>query len=146
MTLALVAGGVALIFVARASEASFGTATVSEPSGQFTALLPATALGDLSQARSLRVVLPGNKSQSVPVARLRTRLATDSAVRRAGLARPAEPSVLLTGRVALAGLPAALAHRGRFVTSVALILRSQPIADVLTRELAVILGQREAGQ
>ena len=128
------------------SRSSFGTAAVSEPAGQFTALLPATALGDLHQARSLRIVLPGNRWRAVPVARLRMRLATDSAVRRAGLAPSAEPGILLTGRVALARLPGALAQHGRFVTSVALVLRSQPIAGVLARELAVIFGQREAGQ
>ncbi len=145
LTVALICAGIAVTGMARTAEYSYGRAAI-EPGGRFAALLPAAVLPDLAAARDLRVALPGRGLRSVRVRKLKARLATRSAVRRRGLGQATQPSVLLTGRVTVTGLTGSAPTGRPFVTQVALVLRSRPVAVILAREFEVMLGTREAGQ
>ncbi len=146
LTLALICVGVAAVGMARTAEYSYGRAAILEPGGRFAALLPAAVVPDLGAARDLSVALPGRGMRPVSVRGLRATLATRSAVRRAGLRPVKQPSVLLTGRVSVPGLPRAPRGGRPFRTQVALVLRSRPVAVILAREFEVMLGTRAAGR
>jgi hypothetical protein len=135
-----------VIGIARTSEYSFGRAVVAMPSGRFAALLPVAVAPDLRVARSVRIALPGHGWQPVRVIAVTARLATANSVRRAGLRLPSQPSILLTGRLALTTTAGVAGRPGKMVTTMALVLRSQRFARLLSAELAVILGESGPGQ
>jgi len=124
LALGLVAAGIALALTARTADESYGTAVVTEPGGQFTALLPVAAVSGLAHARGLAVVLDGSRSQLAP---------------------PAQPSILLTGRLAPGAVTPPSGRTGRLVTSMALVLQSEPVGAIVVREFEVMLGTRQAG-
>jgi hypothetical protein len=142
VALGLVAAGVALTVVARTAQESDGTAIVTEPGGQFAALLPVGVTADLTHVSGLALVLAEPRSRRVTIAGARIQLADPALARQAGLAAPDQPSVLLTGR--LAGAQAQQPH-GRTITPVALVVRSQAVGAVIVREFEVMLGTRQAG-
>jgi len=146
LTLVLIAAGVVLAGIAKTSEYSFGRAVVAMPSGRFAALLPVTVAPDLSAAREFRIALPGRGWQPVRVIAVTARLATSGAVRRAGLRPPSQPSILLTGRLVLTAPAGAPGRPGKMATTMALGLRSERFASMLSAELAVILGDSRPGQ
>ena len=146
LTLALICAGLAVAGLARTAEYSYGRAAIEEPGGRFAALLPAAVLPDLAAARDLSVAWPGRGLRPVHILRLKARLATRSAVRRAGLGPATQPSVLLTGRLAMTGVTGTAPAGRPFVTQVALVLRSRPVAAILAREFEVMLGTRGAGR
>ncbi len=148
LTLVLLAAGMLTIGIAKTSEYSFGRAVVAVPSGQFAALLPVAVAPDLAagRARGLRIALPGRGWQPVRVIAMTARLATPGLVRRAGLRLPSQPSILLTGVLALTAPAGAPAEMGKVVTTMALVIRSERFASLLSAELAVILGESRPGQ
>lgn len=143
LALVLVAAGVVVTMTATTPQESYGTAVVSQPDGRFAALLPVAVVPDLIHARTLAVVLNG--SAPIRITGARARLAEPSLVREAGLPQPAQPSILLTGRMPPGQVPA-LAGRGtRVITSLALVTRTQPVGAIVVREFEVMLGKGGAG-
>jgi hypothetical protein len=148
LALALVAAGIALLVFVRTAPQSDGTAVITEPGGQFAALLPvaaATDLTDLTSAAhpgSLAVVLAVPRSGQVHIAGARVQLAAPALVSRAGLAQPDQPSILLTGRLQPGEIPGGL---GRLTTPVALVVQSVPVGAIVGEEFEVMLGTRAAG-
>lgn len=145
LALGLVAAGIALILTARTAQESDGTAVVSAPSGQFAALLPVAAAPELAHARGLSVVLGTSGARQVRVTGARVQLADPGPVRRAGLAQPAQASILLTGRLAPGAIGPPSRRNRRLVTSMALVLPSEPVGAIVVREWQVMLGTRQAG-
>jgi hypothetical protein len=143
LVLALVAAGIALLLTVRTAEENYGTGVVTEPGGYFAALLPVAAAPDIAAGHQVAVELSVPASRQVSITRARLQLADATLARQAGLTPPAEPSILLTGRIA----PSALARHfsGRTMTPVAVVVRSQPLGSIVVREFEVMLGTREAG-
>lgn len=142
LSLGLAAAGIVMALLARTTPESDGTAAVSEPGGGFAALLPVAAVADLAQVRSATVLLraPGWQAR-VRVTRMR--LAQPGLARQAGLPPPAEPSILLTGRLAPGAVPPP-GQGGRLVSPVALVLPSETVGDIVAREFEAVIGIREA--
>jgi hypothetical protein len=143
LALVFVAAGVALTVTARSAPESDGTAVVSQPDGRFAALLPVSAIRDLSQAGQLAVVVDG--SSPIRVTGARVRLANASLVRQAGLAQPSQASILLTGRLAPGQLPPVAGRSRRVITSLAVVARSEPVGTIMASEFEVMLGTGRAG-
>jgi hypothetical protein len=143
LALGLVALGVVLALTAKSAEESDGTAVVTEPGGQFAALLPVAAAADLAHGGVLAVVLTGSRSQPVTITAARAQLADATVARRAGLPQPDQPSILVTGRLAPGGLAPGLTRHGAMPA--ALILRPERVATIVADEFQVMLGTREAG-
>jgi hypothetical protein len=139
LALVFVAAGVALTVTARTAQQSDGTAVVTQPGGRFAALLPVATIPDLIQAGGLALVLNG--SPPIRVTGPQVRLADPSLIRQAGLAQPSQPSVLLTGRLAPSPVPQLAAGSGRVITSVSLVIRSEPVGAIVVREFEVMLGK-----
>jgi hypothetical protein len=145
LALALVAAGTALVLTARTAPESEGTAVVVEPGDQFAALLPVGAAPELAHARGLTVVLGISRARQLSVSGARVQLADPGPVRRAGLAQPAQPSILLTGQLPPGAIRPPPGRSRRLVTSIALVLPSEPIEAIVAREWDVMLGTRTAG-
>lgn len=139
LALAFVALGVALTVTARTAQQSDGTAVVSEPGGRFAALLPVATIPDLIHASGLALVLDG--SPPIGVTGAQVRLAYPSLIAHAGLAQPSQPSILLTGRLAPGPVPQLAVSTRRRITSVALVIRSEPVGAIVVREFEVMLGK-----
>ena len=143
LTLGLVAAGIAVASVAQVRQSSYGSAVVNPGSGRFAAVFPAGVVPDLAGAKGLGFALPGEGLRAIPVTGLHLTLASGSAVSRAGLPMPDQPSILLTGQLPAAAVPpmaAASLH-----TSAVVILPARSLAAVLGHELNVMLGQSRAG-
>src|SRR5262249_30292513 len=139
-TLVLLAAAVTSLFLIRTDESASGPAVVDGRTGAVTAILPAAAGPDLPNARGFTVSLPSGRSALITG--LRARLADVASIRRAGLVPPAQPAILLTGRLVarLAGRQgpgasaAAAAAGGEPIhTQVSVVLRTESLADVLAR-------------
>jgi hypothetical protein len=144
LALGLVAAGIVVVMTARTAQCDYGTSVITEPGDRFAALLPAAALPDLTRSRDLDVVLELPSSRAVRVTRAQVQLAAPNLVRRAGLAPPAQPSILLTGRLT-AGTAASAAQAARKITPMKVIVGSEPVAALLADEFQVMLGIRGAG-
>jgi hypothetical protein len=156
VALGLVAAGIVVVMTARTAQCDYGTAVITEPGDRFAALLPVAVLPDLARSRNLDVVLELPRSRQVRVTWVRVRLAGPNLDRRAGLAPPTQPSLLLTGRLtagtaaevsgaARDGAPAWAGRAAREITPMTLIVGSEPVAALLASELQVMLGIRRAG-
>lgn len=143
LALVFVAAGAALTVTARTVQESDGTAVVNEPHGRFAALLPIAAVPDLTHASPLAVRLDG--SPPITVTGAQVRLAEPSLVRQAGLAQPAQASVLLTGRLAHSPVPQLAGRSGPIITSAALVSRPEPVGAVVVSELEAMIGLRGNG-
>ena len=146
-TLVLLAAAVTSIFLIRTDESASGPAVVDGRTGAVTAILPAAAGPDLPNAQGFTVTLPSGRSALITG--LRARLADVASIRRAGLVPPAQPAILLTGRLVgrLAGRQgpgasaAAAAAGGEPIhTQVSVVLRTESLADVLARQFGAMLG------
>jgi hypothetical protein len=156
LALGLVAAGIFVVMTVRTAQGDYGTAVITEPGDRFAALLPVAALPDLAQSRDLDVVLELPRSRAVRVTLGQVRLADPSLVRQAGLAPPAQPSILLTGRLTAStgaavsgtapdGTAAWAGRAARTITSMKVIVGSEPVATLLADEFQVMLGIRGAG-
>jgi hypothetical protein len=139
ITVLLLAAAVATTWVIHTDESASGPAVVDGRTGAVTVLLPAAAAPDLPGSRGLTVTLPGG--HPVRVTGLHAQLASDSSIRRAGLVPPAQPAILVTGRLSPGASSARDAHLRAQAT---VVLRSESLADVLGRQLHVMLGQEAA--
>jgi hypothetical protein len=142
LALVFVAAGAVLIVTARTAQESDGAAVVSQPHGGFAALLPVATIPDLTQASKLAVTVDG--SPPIRITGARVRLADPSLVRRAGLAQPSQPSILLTGQLTPSPVPQLAGRTGRISTSMALVIRSEPVGAVVVSELKAMLGKSGA--
>ena len=141
MTLVLVVVAVAGMWVIRTGESTSGAAVIDGRSGTVAALLPAVAGPDLASSRGLTVTLPGGKS--VRVIGLHAQLASASSIRRAGLVPPAQPAILVTGQLG-PGTAASVPQDAHLQTQASVVLRSEPLADVLARQFGAMLGNGAA--
>ena len=137
--------GTALALTATTAQESRGAAVVTGPGGEFAALLPVAVVHDVEQARGLTVMLPGTGSRPLRVMATRVRLATPGPVLQAGLREPAEPSMLLTGRLAPSAVLPTAGSGERLVTPMTLVLRSEPVGAIVIREFEVMIGMQRAG-
>jgi hypothetical protein len=108
-----------------------------ERTGTIAVLLPAAAGPDLARSRGLTVTLPGGRPAAV--SGLHAQLAGDTAIRKAGLAPPAQPAILVTGQLD-PGAAASVAQDAHLQTQASVVLRSEPLADVLARQFGAMLG------
>ena len=136
ITLVLVALAVAGMWMIRTSESTSGPAVIDGRTGTVTVLLPAVAGPDLARSRGLTVTLPGGPAG---VSGLHAQLASASSIRRAGLVPPAQPAILVTGQLD-PGAAAAIAQDTHLQTRASVVLRSEPLADVLARQFGAMLG------
>jgi len=143
LALGLVAAGVLLAVTARTPEESYGTAVVSEPGGQFAALLPVAAAGDLSRGGGPVTALLDVSTRPVRITITRLRLASPALAQQAGLAQPAQLSILLTGR--LAPGTEVRAAGDRVHTPMALVVGSKTVGSIVLGELEVMFGKGGAG-
>lgn len=137
VTLALVVAGAAAVVRTPAGQSSSGPAVVESRSGRFAVLFPVAVAAELPAATGLDLILPGAGPSPVQTRTLRLRLATAAAASRAGLTPPAQPSILLTGRLPAA--PPALA--GAVHARAVLRMPSRSLAAVLGGELKTMLGR-----
>jgi hypothetical protein len=140
MTLVLVLVAVAGMWVIRTDESTTGPAVINGRTGTVAVLLPAAAGPDLASSRGLTVTLPGGKP--VRVTGLHAQLASASSIRRAGLVPPAQPAILVTGQLDPGAAPAA--QDAHLQTQASVVLRSEPLADVLARQFGAMLGTGSA--
>jgi hypothetical protein len=141
MTLVLVLVAVAGMWVIRTGESTTGPAVIDGRTGTVAVLLPAVAGPDLGSSRGLTVTLPGGKP--VRVSGLHAQLASASSIRRAGLVPPAQPAILVTGQLD-PGAAASAAQDAHLQTQASVVLRSEPLADVLARQFGAMLGNGTA--
>lgn len=142
---AALALAIAGTLVIHTDESASGPAVVDGRTGTVAALLPAAVGPDLASSRGITVALPGGKP--VRVTGLHARLADGSAIRRAGLVPPAQPAILVTGRLspgASAGPATNAAKAAHLPAEVSVVLRSESIASVLARQFKSMLGQGTA--
>jgi len=137
ITLVLVVLAVAGVWVIRTSESTSGPAVIDGRTGTVTVLLPAVAGPDLARSRGLTVTLPGGRPAGV--SGLHAQLAGDAAIKKAGLAPAAQPAILVTGQLD-PGAAAAVAQDAHLQTRASVVLRSEPLADVLARQFGAMLG------
>lgn len=141
MMLVLVVVAVAGMWVIRTDESTSGTAVVDGRTGTVAVLLPAVAGPDLGSGRGLTVTLPGGRSARFTG--LHAQLASASSIRRAGLVPPAQPAILVTGQLD-PGAAASVAQDAHLQTQASVVLRSEPLADVLARQFGAMLGNGTA--
>jgi hypothetical protein len=155
LALGLVAAGIVVVMTARTAQCDYGTAVITEPGDRFAALFPVATLPDLARSRDLNVVLELPRSRAVRATWAQARLADPNLVRQAGLAPPAQPSILLTGRLtagpgtevsgAARDAAAWVGRAARMITPMKVIVGSEPVATLLADEFQVMLGTRGAG-
>ena len=141
MMLVLVLVAVAGMWVIRTDESTTGPAVINGRTGTVAVLLPAAAGPDLASSRGLTVTLPGGKP--VRVTGLHAQLASASSIRRAGLVPPAQPAILVTGQLD-PGAAASVARDAHLQAQASVVLRSEPLADVLARQFGAMLGTGSA--
>jgi hypothetical protein len=137
ITLVLVALAAAGMWVIRTGESTSGPAVIDGRTGTVTVLLPAAAGPDLARSRGLTITLPGGRPAGV--SGLHAQLAGDAAIKKAGLAPPAQPAILVTGQLD-PGAAASVTQDAHLQTRASVVLRSEPLADVLARQFGAMLG------
>jgi hypothetical protein len=138
MTLVLVLVAVAGMWVIRTDESITGPAVIDGRTGTAAVLLPAAAGPDLASSRGLTITLPGGRPATV--SGLHAQLADDTAIRKAGLTPPAQPAILVTGQLNPGTAAASAAQDAHLQTQASIVLRSEPLADVLARQFGAMLG------
>jgi hypothetical protein len=137
ITVAALAASIAGTLVIHTSESASGPAIVDGRTGTVAALLPAAAAPDLASSRGITVTLPGGRP--VRISSPHAELADGATVRRAGLVPPAQPAILVTGRLS-SGTSGPAAQTAQLRTEASVVLRSESLASVLTRQFKSMLG------
>ena len=137
MTLVLVVVAVAGMWVIRTGESTSGAAVIDGRTGTVAVLLPAVTGPDLANSRGLTVALPSGRPAGV--SGLHAQLAGDAAIRKAGLAPLTQPAILVTGQLD-PGAAASVARDAHLQAQASVVLRSEPLADVLARQFGAMLG------
>jgi len=138
ITVAALAASIAGTLVIHTTESASGPAVVDGRTGTVAALLPAAAAPDLARSRGITVTLPGGRA--VQLSSPHAELADGVTVRRAGLVPPAQPAILVTGRLS-SGASGPGAQTAQLRTEASVVLRSESLASVLTRQFKSMLGQ-----
>jgi hypothetical protein len=142
ITVLLLAAAIASTWVIHTDESVSGPAVVDERTGTVAIVLPAAAAPDLAGSHGLTIALPGRPS--VRVTALHAQLASASSIRRAGLVPPAQPAILVTGKLSHGASATGGARATHVRTQATVVLRSESLADVLARQLHSMLGQGAA--
>jgi hypothetical protein len=138
ITVAALAASIAGTLVIHTTESASGPAVVDGRTGTVAALLPAAAGPDPARSRGITVTLPGGRA--VQLSSPHAELADGATVRRAGLVPPAQPAILVTGRLS-SGASGPAAQTAQLRTEASVVLRSESLASVLTRQFKSMLGQ-----
>jgi hypothetical protein len=138
ITVAALAASIAGTLVIHTSESASGPAVVDGRTGTVAALLPAAAGPDLASSRGITVTLPGGRA--VQLSSPHAELADGATIRRAGLVPPAQPAILVTGRLS-SGASGPAAKTANLRTEASVVLRSESLASVLARQFKSMLGQ-----
>lgn len=139
LALVAVVASLASLWLIRTDESASGPAVIDGRTGTVAALLPAAAGPELAGSPRLTVALPSGRSVEVSIRH--EQLASDAAARKAGLAPPAQPAILVTGQLA-EGPPARPAARDtRLPANASVVLRSESLAGVLARQFRTMLSQ-----
>jgi hypothetical protein len=140
IVLALLAAGVAVTATARISQTTSGPARINVQERTFVALVPGAASPDLQRGELVRLQVDDPERQPLAARVLRAEAAGQAGIRQAGFASSSQPAMLVKGLLApdadLASLPSSPRQQGRAVV----ILGSQSILDLLSRELSGTLG------
>ena len=139
VTAAALAASIAGTLVIHTNESASGPAVVDGRTGTVAALLPAAAAPDLASSRGITVTLPGGRS--VLISGPHAQLADGATIRRAGLVPPAQPAILVTGRLSSGASAGPAAQTAHLRTEVSVVLRSESLASVLARQFKSMLGQ-----
>ena len=106
----------------------------------FAALVPDAASPDLHRGQRVRLELPGEKRPALAARVLRSAVADQAGLRRAGFASSSQTGVLVTGvlegRDDMASLPSSPRERRAVV-----VLGSQRILDLFLGQLRGMLGK-----
>lgn len=138
ITVAALAASLAGTLLIHTSESASGPAIVDGRTGTVAALLPTAAAPDLARSRGITVTLPGGRT--VQLSAPHAELADGATIRRAGLVPPAQPALLVTGRLS-SGASGPAAQTAHLRTEASVVLRSESLASVLTRQFKSMLGQ-----
>jgi hypothetical protein len=140
IVLALVVAGVVITATARTSETTAGPAVINVQERTFVAIVPDAASRDLRRGQLVRLQVNGPERRPLAARVLRAQVADQAAVRRAGLASPSQPAMLVTGALApdadVTSLPSSPRDEGRAVVE----LRAQRILSLFLRQLRGIFG------
>jgi hypothetical protein len=143
LTLALVAAGVAALWLVRVEQSVTGPAVVDGRTGAVTALLPAAAAPDLTGSSEVTVTLPGDGGQRRHVDVRHLAPADAAEIRRSGLDPLGQPGILLTGSIGQAGSGA---DARPLPATARVVLGDDRLADVLARQFRAMLGRGEAAR
>jgi hypothetical protein len=136
--LVLVIAGVLLANGLRTRETTTGPAIVDVRNGTFSALLPAAVAQELSKARAVRLELPRG---AVDVEVLHAK-PIEANTPTAGLPAPAQPALLLSGRVSRPPAGAGRTADGsRMAARMTVVLRSERVGGIIIRQIKSMLGR-----
>jgi hypothetical protein len=141
IVLALVVAGVVLITTVRTSETTTGPALINVRERTFVALIPDAASPDLQRGQPVRLQLHGAARPALAARALKSEVADQAGVRRAGFASSSQPAMLVTGvlerHADVASLPSSPRPEGRAVV----VLRSQTIVSLFLGQLRGAFGK-----
>jgi hypothetical protein len=140
IVLALVLAGVVVTTTVRTSKTTSGPTVINVRDRTFAALVPDAASPDLHRGQRVRLELHGARRPVLAARVLRSAVADQAGLRRAGFAASSQPGVLVTGVIEgnadVASLPAS-PPEGRAVVT----LGSQKILDLFLGQLRGMLGK-----
>ena len=136
--LVLVVLAVAGLWVVHTDESASGPAVVDGRTGTVTILLPAQVGLDLTGSQEFTVTLPGERS--VKVSGLHAQLASDAAIRKAGLSPLAQSAILVTGQLNPGEVAASVARDVQLRTQASVVLRSESLADLVGRQFHAMIS------
>jgi hypothetical protein len=138
--LALVVAGVVVTTTLRTSKTTSGPTVVNVRERTFTALVPDAASADLHRGQRARLEMHGGTRPTLAARVLRSAVADQAGLRRAGFASSSQPGVLVTGVLEGHADVASLRSsppEGRVVV----VLGSQRILDLFLDQLGGMLGK-----
>jgi hypothetical protein len=139
IVLSLVAAGVVLTATARTSETTSGPALINVHDRTFVAVVPDVSV-NLRRGQLVRLEVDASEGRPLAARVLKSEVADEAGVRRAGFASSAQAGMLVTGflerRADVASLPASPRPEGRAVV----VLRSQRVLNMFLRQLRGMLG------
>jgi hypothetical protein len=140
VVLVLVLAGVVVTTTVHTSKTTSGPTLINVRERTFAALVPDAASPDLHRGQVVRLELPGATGSAVTARVLRSAVADQAGLRRAGFASSFQPGVLVTGvlegHADVASLPSS-PPEGRAV----IVLGSQRILDLFLGQLRGMLGE-----
>jgi hypothetical protein len=140
IVLALVVAGVVVTLTVRTSETTSGPTLINVRERTFAVLVPDAASPDLHRGQLVRLELPGATRPTLAARVLRSAVADQAGLRRAGFTSSSRPGLLVTGVLEsdadVASLPSSPSERRAVV-----VLGSQRILDLFLDQLGGMLGK-----